>query len=128
MAAGGLPTPNTIHATDVINAAFEMRDFIAEGKSRKQDAGLPFFEIRIGIHTGPVVAGIVGVKEFSYDIWGDTVNTASRMESSGSAGQINISQSTYELLRNHSEFTFEHRGKIEAKDKGEMEMYFVSKA
>ncbi len=146
MAAGGLPTPNTTHATDVINAALEMRDFIAEGKARKIAAGLPYFEIRIGIHTGPVVAGIVGVKKFQYDIWGDTVNTASRMESSGAVGEVNISEATYALVKNASGprsqgtlmptptallsespmFTFTPRGKVQAKGKGEMEMYFVS--
>lgn len=125
MAAGGLPTPNTTHATDVINAALEMRDFIAEGKSRKIAAGLPYFEIRIGIHTGPVVAGIVGVKKFQYDIWGDTVNTASRMESSGEVGHVNISEATYALVKDATGLTFTPRGKVQAKGKGEMEMYFV---
>lgn len=128
MAAGGLPTPNSTHATDVIMAALEIRDFIEEGKAKKIKAGLPYFEIRIGIHTGPVVAGIVGVKKFQYDIWGDTVNTASHMESSGEAGQVNISETTYELVRDHPKFQFIPRGKVKAKGKGEIDMYFVRPA
>ena len=104
-----------------------MRDFIAEGKARKIAAGLPYFEIRIGIHTGPVVAGIVGVKKFQYDIWGDTVNTASRMESSGAVGQVNISEATYALVKNEPGLVFTPRGKVQAKGKGELEMFFVER-
>ncbi len=123
MAAGGLPSPNQTHATDAVQAAIEIVNFIEERKTRKMTDGLPFIEIRIGIHTGQVVAGIVGIKKYSYDIWGDTVNTASRIESSGEAGKINISETTYALVK--TKFRCEHRGKITAKNKGEIDMYFV---
>jgi class 3 adenylate cyclase len=85
------------------------------------------FEMRVGIHTGPLVAGIVGIKKFQYDIWGDTVNTASRLESNGKAGKINISQKTYYLLKDMEEFRFESRGKIKVKGKGEIDMWFVER-
>ena len=92
-------------------------------KKEKEERGEIPFELRIGIHTGRVVAGIVGVKKFQYDIWGDTVNLAARMESSGEAGQINISGTTYALVK--EKFSCTHRGKIQAKNKGEVDMYFV---
>ena len=126
MAAGGLPVPDEKAAANTVNAALEMTEFMHKRKDDNETAGKTAFKMRAGIHTGPVVAGIVGVKKFQYDIWSDTVNIASRMESSGEAGKVNISQDTYELIKNESELSFEARGKLEVKGKGEIEMWFVS--
>ena len=123
MCAGGLPTPNTTHPMDVIRAAKDMREWMLNRKIEREAQNLIGFEVRIGIHTGPVIAGVVGTKKFAFDIWGDTVNTASRMESSGEAGKINISCATYEKVKDKITATF--RGAVEAKNKGKIEMYFV---
>ena len=119
----GLPVLNYTHALDMVNAAIEIRNFMLTRKKEKEARGEIPFELRIGIHTGPVVAGIVGLKKFQYDIWGDTVNLAARMESSGEPGKVNISGNTYTLVKD--KFTCTHRGKIEAKNKGMIDMYFV---
>lgn len=123
MCAGGLPVPNNTNACDTVKAAIKIRDFMEKEKEDRNVQGKSFFEIRIGIHTGPVVAGIVGIKKFAYDIWGDTVNIAARLESSGEEGKINISGATYDLIKD--KFRCTYRGKIMAKNKGEIDMYFV---
>ena len=125
MAAGGLPIPSDVSVKNTVLAALEMQSFIHNRTSQKRAKNKISFEMRIGIHTGSIVAGIVGVKKFQYDIWGDTVNMASRMQSNGEVGKVNISQHTYELIKDESNFAFEKRSKIQVKGKGEIEMYFV---
>ncbi len=125
LCAAGLPIETENHAEQLILAALEMQAFMLDTEAKRRAEGKPFFQMRVGIHSGPLVAGIVGKKKFAYDIWGDTVNTAARMESSGEPGMVNISGATYNLVKDA--FNCNHRGKIEAKNKGEIDMYFVER-
>jgi class 3 adenylate cyclase len=118
LAVCGLPIDDENHAINVMKAATEILEFT---KQQKLKGGM--FNIRIGIHSGSLIAGVVGVKKFAYDIWGDTVNTASRMEQASEPGQINISESTYELVKDYYEV--ENRGSLEVKNKGLLQMYFL---
>lgn len=110
MAAGGIPVENNTHPIDCALAALEIQSFMNQMKEIKEQHGFPYWELRLGMHTGPLVAGVVGEKKFAYDVWGDTVNTASRMESSGEPGAINISRELYDRLR--FLFACEYRGKV----------------
>lgn len=110
---------------NLIQAALDMQSYLEEYKVLRIRQGKPYFEARIGLHTGPVVAGVVGDVKFAYDIWGDTVNLASRIESNSEAGQVNVSQDTYNLIRYRYECNY--RGKMPAKNKGDLDMYYVNK-
>jgi class 3 adenylate cyclase len=122
LAVSGLPNKNEQHAECAIRAALDILDFIKQRKTHNEHA----LDIRIGIHSGHVIAGIVGVKKFAYDIWGDTVNTAARMEQTSAPGRVNISQDTYALVE--GKFEVEARGVVQVKGKGGIQMYFVHAA
>jgi adenylate cyclase len=124
MAVGGIPEATLTHAVDCVLAALEIGRFMAMMREEKMAAAKPYWQLRLGIHSGRLVAGVIGQEKFAYDVWGDTVNTASRLESSGVAGRINISRATYEQVKDF--FVCEYRGAIPAKNKGEIEMYFVN--
>ena len=124
MCAGGVPIRNNSNAISITLAALEIRDFMVKVAAEKRAKNEPILEIRIGMHTGPLTAGVVGLKKFAYDIWGDTVNTASRMESTSEPGRVNVSGTTYQLIKKY--FDCEFRGKQEVKGKGLVEMYFVN--
>ncbi len=124
MCAGGIPTANSTHPTDAVRAGLEMQEFMLRRNTERALQGLEPWGLRVGVHTGPVVAGVVGSKKYAYDIWGSAVNIASRMESNGAPGRVNISSATYELVKDV--FACEHRGKISAKNIGEIDMYFIA--
>ena len=123
MCAGGIPVANQTNALEAVKAGLAMQEFMRLRGEQQAAANLPFCKMRLGIHTGPVIAGVVGKKKFAYDIWGDTVNLASRMESAGETGQVNISAATYALVK--EKYTCEFRGELAAKNKGKVGMYFV---
>jgi len=123
MCAGGIPMRNNSNPVDMVLVGLEMQQFMQDDNKRRKEQNLPEWHLRCGIHTGRLIAGVIGTKKFAYDIWGDAVNTAARMESSGEAGRVNISGATYNYVKEWFECT--HRGKIYAKNKGEIDMYFV---
>ena len=123
MVAGGLPESTTTHAIDCVLAGLDIQQFVMTRAAEREGKGQPFWHMRVGIHTGAAIAGVIGKKKFAYDVWGDTVNLASRMESSGESGKVNISGETYRRVRDL--FLCEPRGKVSVKHKGEVDMYFV---
>ncbi len=125
MAVGGVPLKSRTHAVDCVLAALKIEQLVSRLRENEMLRSRRYWEIRVSIHSGDLVAGVVGREKFSYDVWGDTVNTASRLESSGVAGRINISDATYELVKDF--FDCEFRGKVAAKNKGEIDMYFVNR-
>jgi class 3 adenylate cyclase len=125
MCVGGVPQGNKSHPFDTVLAALEMQKFVEDKARIDQANGKPVWRIRVGIHSGSVMAGVIGKKKFAYDVWGDTVNVASRMESKGEAGKVNVSETTYNAIQNFFKCTY--RGKVLAKNIGEINMYFVER-
>ncbi|MCB9360458.1 MAG: HD domain-containing protein [Flavobacteriales bacterium] len=123
MCAGGIPIRNKSNPIDIVLAGLEIQRFVAQDHTEKEAVGEKSWGLRIGIHTGEIIAGVVGIKRFAYDIWGDSVNIASRVEAASGVGMVNISGATYNLVKEF--FECEYRGKIKAKNKGHIDMYFV---
>jgi PAS domain S-box-containing protein len=125
MCVGGVPQANKSHAFDTVLAGLEIQKFVEDIAIKDQKKGKPIWRLRIGIHSGGVMAGVIGKKKFAYDIWGDTVNVASRIETKGEAGKVNISETTYQHVKDYFKCTY--RGKVPAKNIGEINMYFVER-
>ena len=123
MCASGIPVEDDMYVLKIVKAGLEIQEYITRNNVRRLENGQEPWYLRIGIHVGPVVAGVVGKMKYAYDIWGSTVNIASRMESNGEPGKVNISSATYELIKDY--YACSHRGKISAKNVGEIDMYFI---
>lgn len=123
LCVSGAPEPNKNHASNMVQTALYFQEFVKSSQSKKFGKGSELLEMRIGLHTGPIVAGVVGSKKFAYDVWGDTVNIAARMEQSGEIGKINVSETVVAACG--SDFDFHYRGELEAKNRGKLKMYFV---
>jgi class 3 adenylate cyclase len=123
MCAGGIPISNDSHPLEIVRAGLEIQEYMNSYNEKRRKEGLTEWNLRVGIHTGPVVAGVVGKKKYAYDVWGSTVNIASRLESNGEPGRVNISSDLYDRIKDH--YRCEYRGKIYAKNVGEIDMYFV---
>jgi adenylate cyclase len=123
IAVGGVPTPDADSAVKTVQAALEFQIEVSRLNQDRKTSGLNTFEFRIGVHSGPVVAGVVGIKKFAYDIWGDTVNMAARLQQHGEPGEVNVSGTTYGLI--HHKIPCKYRGKLAIKHKGDVDMYFA---
>jgi len=126
MAVCGVPVTNENHAERTVDTALAINAFMTSYMKQRSKERKPFFTCRIGVNSGPLIAGVVGTQKFQYDVWGDAVNIASRMESKGASGKINISDSTYQLVKNNSKYTFDSRGEIRVKGDRDLTMYFIS--
>ena len=125
LCVGGIPMRNKSHPFDTVLVGLELQRIIKEMAVEREEMGKKALQLRIGIHSGPIVAGVVGKQKMTYDIWGDTVNISKRIESACVPGMVNVSASTYDIIKDY--FECEHRGKILAKHKGRIDMYFVHK-
>lgn len=124
MVASGLPQENPENPLEIVRAALEIQEFVIKSKAERKKKNLPYFDARIGVHTGPLVAGVVGHKKFAYDVWGDTVNVAARLETSCEAGRVNVSASTFEFIKD--EYSCEFRGMIPVKNRDDVGMYYIA--